>query len=401
MLRHILTALIGLTLLATTACTQQQVVIANASPAVSAPQPVTPVEQLNVAVVVFDPGVEDGAGKVAPSPGMRRAEARYMAYLLRRTLEDTNLWGEVNVVPAPPDSTDLTVNGRILVSNGLYLELEIHVTDATGRSWFKDKFQGGATRYSYEEQRLRTTDPFQGVYNAIADRMAEERKALDETALERIRQTSEMRFARDLAPSAFQDYVSATADGRWQVQRLPAEQDPMMARIRAVRQRDRAFMRVLDGYYGEAHAEMRAAYDGLRKASYEEALALGRAERAARNNMILGAVAVVAGVAGAAGSSSSLGQSAGVGSALGGVIVAQRGLQKSEEAATHRESLRELDNSFTRAVEPKVMEVEGKVITLSGSAQEQFREWRALLREIYQAERGLPGPVPGRDEPAR
>ena len=79
-----------------------------------------------------------------------------MAYLLRRTLEDTNLWGEVNVVPAPPDSTDLTVNGRILVSNGLYLELEINVTDATGRSWFKDKFQGGATRYSYEEQRLRT-----------------------------------------------------------------------------------------------------------------------------------------------------------------------------------------------------------------------------------------------------
>ena len=35
------------------------------------------------------------------------------------------------------------------------------------------------------------------------------------------------------------------------------------------------------------------------------------------------------------------------------------------------------------------MEVEGRVITLSGSVREQYREWRELLREISRTERGL------------
>ena len=291
---------------------------------------------------------------------------------------------------------DLTVNGRILVSNGLYLGLEVAVTDATGRVWFKDFFEGGATKYSYAEQRLGDVDPFQSVYNAVADRMVRERDGLDAASLQRIRLTSELRFARDLAPYPFEDYVSPTAKGGWRIERLPSEDDPMLARVRSIRERDRAFVRVLDGYYGETHRQMRAAYDGLRKASYEEALALGRAERAARNNMVLGAVAVVAGVAGAAGSSSSLGQTAGAASAVGGIMVAQRGLKQSEQAARHREALRELDQSFTRAVEPKVMEVEGRVITLSGTAKEQFRQWRELLREIARVERGVQRSAPGR-----
>ena len=293
----------------------------------------------------------------------------------------------------------LTVEARILVSNGLYLSLEAQVMDSTGRLWFKDTFQGGATKYSYVEQRLRAIDPFQSVYNAIAERMVEARNDMDAVSLKRIRLTSEMRFARDLAPYPFEDYVVPSADGGWQIERFPAEDDPMLSRIRTIRERDRAFIRVLDGYYGEACEQMRAAYDGLRKASYEEALALGRAERAARNNMVLGAVAVVAGVAGAAGSGNSLGQTAGAASALGGIVVAQRGLKQSEEAANRREVLRELDDSFADSVEPKVMEVEGRVITLTGSAQEQYREWRELLRDIARVERGVPEPGPGPDDP--
>ena len=292
-------------------------------------------------------------------------------------------------MPEPLESTDLTINGRILVSNGLHLGLEVEVTDATGRVWFKDTFRGGATKYSYGEDRLRTTDPFQSVYNAIADRLSEARNALDAATLERIRLTSEMRFARDLAPSPFEDYLSLTDDGRWQIERFPADEDPMLVRIRAIRDRDRAFIRVLDGYYGEAHREMRLAYDNLRKASYEEALALGRAERAARNNMVLGTVAFVAGLAGAAGSGSSLGQTAGVASAAGGVLVARRGLEQSEQARLHRDALGELDESFTRTWEPMVLEVEGRVITLTGSVREQYREWRELLREISRTERGF------------
>ena len=158
MLIRILSVLAALLAVAVTGCTRQEVVVANAAPTQKAAQPLEAGQRLNVGIVVFDPGIEEGSRKSPSSPGMRRAEARYMAYLLRQTLSQTGHWGEVNVVPEAVASMDLTVNGRILVSNGLYLSLEVLVTDATGQVWLKDTFQGGATKYSYDDRRLGTTD---------------------------------------------------------------------------------------------------------------------------------------------------------------------------------------------------------------------------------------------------
>ena len=39
-----------------------------------------------------------------------------------------------------------------------------------------------------------------------------------------------------------------------------------------------------------------------------------------------------------------------------------------------------------------VVDVEGQTTELTGSAEEQFIQWRALPREIYQTETGLPVP---------
>jgi hypothetical protein len=40
-------------------------------------------------------------------------------------------------------------------------------------------------------------------------------------------------------------------------------------------------------------------------------------------------------------------------------------------------------------MQPVVMEFEGKQYELTGSAEEQFQQWRELLRQIYYAETGL------------
>jgi len=37
------------------------------------------------------------------------------------------------------------------------------------------------------------------------------------------------------------------------------------------------------------------------------------------------------------------------------------------------------------------MEFQGKTYELTGSAEEQYRQWRELLRRIYRAETGLDG----------
>ena len=74
---------------------------------------------------------------------------------------------------------------------------------------------------------------------------------------------------------------------------------------------------------------------------------------------------------------------------VGGVAAFLSGLKKYADARTHAQSFGELARSFQSEVAPQVVEVEGRSLKLSGSAEEQYREWRRLLRE-YQAEDQFP-----------
>ena len=44
--------------------------------------------------------------------------------------------------------------------------------------------------------------------------------------------------------------------------------------------------------------------------------------------------------------------------------------------------------------------MEGRVVELRGSGEQQFMEWRRLLKELYQNDTGLAGPVAA-DVPAK
>jgi hypothetical protein len=41
-----------------------------------------------------------------------------------------------------------------------------------------------------------------------------------------------------------------------------------------------------------------------------------------------------------------------------------------------------------------VVEVEGRTVQLRGTAEEQYQEWRRLLKELYETETGLPVTTP-------
>ena len=58
------------------------------------------------------------------------------------------------------------------------------------------------------------------------------------------------------------------------------------------------------------------------------------------------------------------------------------------------DALRELGASFGADVQPVVVEVEGRTVELNGSAEEQYQEWRRLLREIFAAETGFSPAAP-------
>jgi len=348
-----------------------------------------PEEQLlDVAVVVFDPGLDDYDEDEQVYPEVRKAESRFMPMLLSEAMQDSGAWGAVRVVPNDTQVTDLMVRGKILYSDGEKLQLAITATDSSGKVWLEKTYTGNASRYSYETTTRKAYDPFQAVYNTIANDLLEELEDLKPDERKDVRVVTELVFARSFSPDAFDGYLSKTRNGEYEIKRLPADDDPMLERVRQIRERDRVYVDTLQGYYVNFDAQMQDPYHEWRKQSYDESVALQELRAESTRNLILGGVAVIAGIAAATTGDSSTTRTAGQVGVLGGGYLLKSGLDKRNEAQIHVEALDELGTSLEAEISPQVIQLEDRTVTLSGNVDQQYAQWRALLADIYRAEMG-------------
>jgi hypothetical protein len=350
---------------------------------------------LDVGVAIFDPGLDEkDADESFLYHEVRRAEARYMPYLLVEAIQSSGAWGAVRVVPNENQSMDLLVAGTILSSHGERLKLRIVATDASGGSWLNKEYESKASRYSYEAKRTRF-DPFQAVYNEIANDLLRAQQGKTPEQLSTIRLVNELRFARSFSPDAFDGHLATDGKGHYSIKRLPAEDDPMLLRVRKIRERDYLFIDTLQEYYASFNGQMLGPYQEWRKQSYDEAIALEELRAESRQRLIAGVAAVVAGIAISGTNNSSARSAANVAIAGGGYLV-KTGLDKRTEADIHIQALEELGLSLESEIAPQVIELEDRSVTLTGSVQDQYDQWRELLRQIYQTEVGeIPPPSQG------
>jgi hypothetical protein len=361
-------------------------------------------ELLDVGVRLFDPNVpedEKQREKERVFPEVRKAESRYIPVLIRDTLEDTGQWGQVRVLPRDGTGMEVFIDGRIVHSDGRELELDVTVTDAAGRTWFRRTYQGQADTRAYKDVVAKPRDPFENVYNTLANDLLAARRELTQEQRIALRRVADLRFAADLAPYAFSGYLAQDKRGLYSVTRLPAEDDPVVQRMQRVRERDYALVDTLNEHYANFGGSMALPYTEWRKYTHEELEAEAQAKREALARQVLGAVAVVGGIMAGAETSSSAGSAAATAAVIGGMYAFKSGLDKRAEVRIHTESLKQLGDSFQSEVQPMVVDVEGRTLELKGSAEEQYAEWRQLLRELYENETGLPaaataGATPGR-----
>ena len=62
------------------------------------------------------------------------------------------------------------------------------------------------------------------------------------------------------------------------------------------------------------------------------------------------------------------------------------GLDKRAEAGMHTAALEELSQSLEDEVAPQVISLEDQTITLTGSVEEQYEQWREILGDLYAIE---------------
>ena len=353
-------------------------------------------ELLNVGILVFDPGLPDNLSdqemnKKLIFPEIRRAEARYMPFHLKNTLEATGYWGAVSVLPEFSPVADILVSARIEESDGYSARLQVAAWDASAKEWFNKSYE-----MMVAEQAYRNTDPgqdpYQNLYNRIANDLLQIRSQLSNAELQRIREISDLRYGLSVVPQAFEGYLEQTDKGQYQVKRLPAEGEPMVGRMREVREREYALVDAVNEHYANLYYGLDEPYADWRRMAREGRLSYEEMRRASNTRMLLGVLSILGAIA----YNDRGGNNRGVTTTMvqGGFFGIRAGLGRRAEAKMHAEALREVGESFDAEAEPMVVELEGQTRRLTGSAEERFREWRRLLREIYSRETGdleMPG----------
>ena len=355
-------------------------------PTLEAPERLTPeAELLDVGIVILDPGISTVEDEELVYPEVRKAEATFMATELAEVLTEQGGWGAVRVVPDDRQFSDLLVRGTILLSDGESLQLKILVSDARGTVWLDKRYQGVTSRYAYEQGTRVKQDPFLAVYRMIANDMLAIFDRVPSADRVTIRRVAEMRFARDFASGAFADYLDEDDSGQISLRRLPAEDDPMLNRVRGLRQRHYVFVDTLQGHYNGFAEDMYTPYQEWRRASYEETIALRELEAESQREMIAGGAAILAGIV-AQTSGSRTTRSAGAVGVIGGGALLKSGLEKRAESNIHSLALEELGQSLDAEITPRIIELEDRTVRLTGNVEDQYDQWRELLADIYAAE---------------
>lgn len=343
---------------------------------------------LDIGIARLQDGLELTDEDDAVFPEIRFAEAVYFANQLAKVLEKSGAWGAVRVIPNSDIVVDLYVTGTILHSDGETLALQMQVVDSSGRQWFAKEYRQTVGKYAYD-QRLRSLgDPFQNLFVSIANAMLDYREKLSDQQAQRLRQLSELRFAKLFSPEAFNSYVKEKANGTLTLERLPATDDSLLQRVEKIRQRDYLYIDSMQDYYDEFSQRMHFPYQDFRRSSFDSVVKARQLKKQGNRQLIAGVGAVLAGIYGRSQAETAAVSDASTITAISGGYLVKSGLNKKQQAATYTEAVAEMGSSLEAEIAPRVIALEDQTITLSGSVQAQYQQWQQLLQQIFQQERG-------------
>jgi len=377
------------------ACAVNEVITAEETELVVAETPPDEGQLLDIGIVQFAEGIpkDNDPAESGVYEEIRSAESRYLAYHLKTTLQATGHWGAVRVIPSRDAFTDVIISAAIEESDGEFITLDVSVGDARGKTWYRKSYSTQTGVSSYSINRDRRQDPYQKVFNDIANDLRAYVATMPPQSITEIRQVSELQFFADMSPQAYGEHLARDEEGILRVVRLPAENDPAVDRLRQIRERDRLVVDTLNEHYANFYYGIAIPYSSWRKTAREESINYRQVKRSAALQTLMGAVVLAGSLA--VDTDHGGRQSRSVNRGLQSIGIQQgfetmmRGFTRRSEASMHLESIKELSESFGAEAAPMVVSVEGQSRRLTGTAAAQYESWRRLLKEIYETETGF------------
>ena len=323
----------------------------------------TPEENfLDISIRIFDPPVADPTAPAGEeiSDQIRLTEVRYIPMFIRYRLEDSGLFGAVRVLPVLDGGAELMLEGRIIKSDGAVLELAITARDSTGRIWVDKTYSGAAVESVALNESPMTQDAFSYLFADIVRDLSTAQQQLTTAQLADIHSAALLRFGNGLLPQFFSDYLQVVADGTVNITRLPAADDPLLQRIQNIREHEYLFIDVVDQEYQQFFADIKPVYDTWRKFRREQtasATDFATRETTAKSDF-----------------------------RRGSYYALQESYNNYRWAKLQTLYLDELSEGFANEVEPTQIELQDSLYKLTGTFEQQYREWRAILAELLMLE---------------
>lgn len=321
---------------------------------------------LDVSIEVFDMNLpEDVINQEQEQiyPAVRQAEARYLPSFLRLVLQESGNWGAVRLLPEKDTGAELQISASIIDSNGAMLALTLKAVDATGRYWIDKTYTNNAVESVSLNQPLLGTDPFLYLYSDIHNDLLSAYRSLTPEQVLEIKEIATLRYAAALSPDAFADYLEEVED-LIQLTRLPAANDPLLLRIAEIREHEYVFIDVVDEQYQDFFVTIKPIYDLWRKYRRDQlASEAAKIQREAEQGDDL---------------------------RRGSYIALKESYNNFRWARMQDHYLDELNEGFTNEVLPTDVTLENSIYQLSGTLEEQYAEWRSILKEFYLLENVSP-----------
>jgi len=349
--------------------------------------------KLDVIIPIFDPGLAEHEGNYAEEgiwPELRRAEANRFAFKLKQALDDSNKFGAVRVTPDETASGDIYVLGKINESDGQDIEFDLTVVDISGKEWLDDTFEHEVLESFYNDVRNDNKDPYAPAFDEAADDIIEALQKRSASDLDNLKAIADLRFGASFNDAAFAEYMDT--DSRYiKLVSKPSDNDPLLQRVVAIRVREQLFIDNLQQNYASFSQNMDESYLRWQQASFTENKLQKEAEKEGILKAVGGAVLIGLAIAAAAASGDSELQDGALDTAavlggIGGAYLLKSGFDSKEEAELHQDAINEIGESINIELAPQVVSFENETIKLTGNIQEQFVQWRAFLKRIYEQE---------------
>lgn len=366
------------------------------------------IPKLRLAIPVLDPGIPESTQLQEEKgiwPELRKAEAVRCAFKLKQWMHRYNQFDSIVVAADSSVSADIYLIGRIVESDSETMRIAYQVVDARGVAWTEERTKRHRVEIGWHERYGSTDrDPFDPLYNKIAEDVYEELKdrgkahveQLEHNAkvgpdkaryseLQLITTTRDLAFASFLSPE-YNDFLNI--EGRvYKIQYVPDEESDSWRRIQTIMHREDEFAQVIEDYYEGFRDQIESDYTKWQTDTFPVAREVRLSKRGRTIKALAGAALVVGSVAAAEDGAAKEGDRSAENAAAAGVLAGGALIAGAfRDNHIHKkavEELSELSRSLHNSLRPTRIDLNGKVITLTGTVHEQFGQWRSMLADIY------------------